>query len=31
MEMSQERFRDLQLVKGESVFIIPKDIAIFKR
>jgi sulfate/thiosulfate transport system ATP-binding protein len=31
VEMSQERFRDLQLVKGETVFIIPRDIAVFQQ
>jgi len=31
VEMSQERFQDLKLLKGETVFIIPKDIAVFKQ
>ncbi len=29
VEMSQERFRELDLRKGEDVFIVPRDIAIF--
>ena len=29
IEMSQERFRDLQLIKDESVFVIPKDVKVF--
>jgi sulfate/thiosulfate transport system ATP-binding protein len=31
VEMSQERLRELQLVKGEKVFVIPKDIAVFEK
>jgi sulfate transport system ATP-binding protein len=31
VELSQERFRTLQLVKDEVVFIIPKDIAVFEK
>jgi len=30
VEMSQERFRALQLVKNEVVFVTPKDIAVFE-
>ena len=30
VEISQEKFRDLQLVRNESVFIIPKDVTIFQ-
>ena len=30
IEMSQDRFRDLQLVKEEAVFVIPKDVKIFQ-
>jgi len=30
IEMSQERFRDLQLMKDEAVFIIPKDVKVFQ-
>jgi sulfate transport system ATP-binding protein len=30
VEMSQERFRDLHLVKDEAVFIIPRDVAVFQ-
>ncbi|HXX18528.1 MAG TPA: TOBE-like domain-containing protein [Candidatus Acidoferrum sp.] len=29
IEMSQERLRDLRLVKGEVVFIIPREVAVF--
>src|SRR5881392_441088 len=29
IEMSQERFRDLQLIKDEAVFVIPKDVKVF--
>jgi len=29
IEMSQEKFRDLQLIKDESVFVIPKDVKVF--
>jgi sulfate/thiosulfate transport system ATP-binding protein len=31
IEMSQDRFRDLQLAKDESVFVIPKDLKVFAR
>jgi sulfate/thiosulfate transport system ATP-binding protein len=31
VEMSQERLRELQLVKGEAIFVIPKDIAVFEK
>jgi sulfate/thiosulfate transport system ATP-binding protein len=31
IEMSQERFRDLQLVKDETVFVIPKDVTVFEK
>ncbi|MBZ5694725.1 MAG: sulfate ABC transporter ATP-binding protein [Acidobacteriia bacterium] len=31
VELSQERFHALQLVKDEAVFIIPKDIAVFEK
>jgi len=31
VELSQERFRTLQLVKDEVVFVIPKDIAVFEK
>ena len=31
VEMSQERFQTLQLAKGESIFILPKDIAVFQK
>lgn len=31
VEMSQEQFHALQLTKGEIVFIIPKDIAVFRK
>jgi sulfate/thiosulfate transport system ATP-binding protein len=30
VEMAQERFRNLQLVKNENVFIIPKDVRVFE-
>ena len=30
IEMPQERFRNLQLVKDESVFVIPKDLKVFQ-
>jgi len=30
VEMPQERFRNLQLVKNENVFIIPKDLRVFE-
>lgn len=30
IELSQERFRNLQLVKEEAVFVIPKDVKIFQ-
>src|SRR5450432_1770065 len=30
VEMSQERFRNLQLIKNENVFIIPKDLRVFE-
>jgi hypothetical protein len=29
--MPQERFRSLQLMKNEEVFIIPKDVKVFPR
>ena len=29
IEMSQEKFRELQLLKDESVFVIPKDVKVF--
>ena len=29
IEISQEKFRDLQLLKDESVFVIPKDVKVF--
>jgi len=31
VEMAQERFRNLQLIKNENVFIIPKDVRVFER
>jgi sulfate/thiosulfate transport system ATP-binding protein len=31
VEMAQERFRDLQLIKGEPVFIIPKEVKVFQK
>jgi len=31
VELPQERFRDLHLTKGESVFIIPKDVKVFHK
>ena len=31
VEMPQEKFRDLRLVKGERVFIIPKEVKIFEK
>jgi sulfate transport system ATP-binding protein len=31
VEMPQERFRSLQLMKNEEVFIIPKDVTVFPR
>ena len=31
VEMPQERFRKLQLIKNEQVFIIPKDVTVFPR
>jgi len=30
VEMAQERFRNLQLIKNENVFIIPKDVRVFE-
>jgi len=30
IEMSQEKFSDLQLLKDESVFVIPKDVKVFQ-
>jgi len=30
VEMSQERFRNLQLLKEEAVFVIPKDVKVFQ-
>ena len=30
IEMSQEKFNDLQLLKDESVFVIPKDVKVFE-
>jgi hypothetical protein len=29
VEMSQEKFRDLQLSKDETVFIVPKEVKVF--
>jgi sulfate/thiosulfate transport system ATP-binding protein len=29
VEMPQERFRSLQLLKNEEVFVIPKDVKVF--
>ena len=29
IEISQEKFRDLQLIKDEAVFVIPKDVKVF--
>ena len=31
VEMSQEKFRDLQLAKNETVFIIPKELKVFHK
>ncbi len=31
IELSQDRFRALQLAKGEVVFIIPRDVAVFEK
>jgi sulfate transport system ATP-binding protein len=31
IEMSQDRFQDLQLAKDESVFVIPKDLKVFAK
>lgn len=31
VEMPQEKFRDLRLVKGEPVFIIPKEVKVFQK
>ena len=31
IEMSQERLRDLKLVKDEVVFIIPREVAVFRK
>jgi sulfate/thiosulfate transport system ATP-binding protein len=31
VEMPQDRFRDLQLTRGESVFIVPKDVKVFHK
>ena len=31
VELSQERFRDLQLTKNEAVFIIPKEMKVFQK
>ena len=31
IEMSQERFKGLQLTKDEAVFVIPKDVKIFQK
>ncbi len=31
VELPQERFRNLQLIKNEEVFIIPKDVTVFPR
>jgi sulfate transport system ATP-binding protein len=31
IEMTQERFKALQLTKGESVFVIPKDVKVFEK
>jgi sulfate transport system ATP-binding protein len=30
VEMPQERFRNLQLLKNEAVFVIPKDVKVFQ-
>ena len=30
VEMSQDRFRDLQLVNNEAIFIVPKDVKVFE-
>ena len=31
VEMSQEKFRELQLAKDETVFIIPKELKVFQK
>ncbi len=31
VEMSQEKFRELQLTKEETVFIIPKELKVFQK
>jgi hypothetical protein len=31
VEMSQEKFRDLQLVKNEAVFIVPRETKVFQK
>ena len=31
VEMSQEKFRELQLAKEETVFIIPKELKVFQK
>jgi sulfate/thiosulfate transport system ATP-binding protein len=31
VEMPQDRFRDLQLTRGESVFIVPKEVKVFHK
>jgi hypothetical protein len=31
IEMSQERFKTLQLTKDEAVFVIPKDLKVFQK
>jgi len=31
VEMSQEKFRDLQLVRNEAVFIVPKELKVFQK
>ena len=31
VELSQEKFRDLQLVRNEAVFIIPKELKMFQK
>jgi sulfate transport system ATP-binding protein len=30
VEMSQERFRDLSLTKGEEVFVVPTELTVFR-
>ncbi|MGH9537239.1 MAG: TOBE-like domain-containing protein [Terriglobales bacterium] len=31
IELSQERFRELELVKNDAVFIIPKELKVFHK